>query len=183
MEVTSPSFERAQVPQQLEPSLRLYRRLWLADIDLAEAKATIDELLKSKIPLPRRNRGPPLLMALTTALVVSYARPFVNSRGQSAVANKTVPGSLLRVLTAREREFHEWILGIRNREVAHSDAEALELSLHLYPNGHGAILRVSREPFRRVELRALRRMIEKLTGEIETECQRLRKVLPLNVWL
>ena len=122
-------------------------------------------------------------MALTTALVVSYARPFVNSRGQSTFAEKTVPGSLLRVLSSNEREFHDVLVRIRNREVAHSDADAMELSLKLYPDGDGAILRVSREPFRRAELRALRRMIDKLEREIESRCVEIRSVLPLGVWV
>lgn len=143
-------FERVSVNAKSEASLRLYRRLWLSRVDLEEAGATVDEILRQNLPLPRRERPGPLLMALTTALVVSYARPFINSRGQSAVAEKAVPGSLLRVLSSREREFHDTLILVRNREVAHSDAEAMELSLRLYPDGDSAILRVSREPFRRV---------------------------------
>jgi hypothetical protein len=87
------------------------------------------------------------------------------------------------VLSSSEREFHDVLVQIRNREVAHSDADAMELSLKLYPDGDGVILRVSREPFRRIELRTLRRMIEKLEREIESRCVDLRSVLPLGVWL
>lgn len=99
--------ERVAVRAELEPKLRLYRRLWISGNDLREAKAAIDEVLNSKLLYPRRKEPNALLTALTTALVVSYARPFVNSRGQSAIAERTVPGSLLRVLTARERELHD----------------------------------------------------------------------------
>lgn len=168
---------------ELEPKLRLYRRLWLSRVDLEEAKATIDEILRSKIPFPRSKPPNALLMALTTALVVSYARPFINSRGQSAVAERTVPGSLLRVLTSHERMLHDELLEIRNREVAHSDADILELSLKLYSDGEGAILRTARDPIRRVELRAIRRMIEKVEREIENCYEDLRTLLPLGVWL
>src|SRR5665647_3948838 len=93
-------FERVAVTAELEPLLRLYRRLWISRDDLHEAKAIIEEIMKSNLRFPRRKEPSPLLVALTTALVVSYARPFVNSRGQSAVAERTVPGSLLRVLTS-----------------------------------------------------------------------------------
>jgi hypothetical protein len=176
-------FERVSVKAELEPKLRLYRRLWLSRIDLQEAKAAIEEILNANLPFPRRKEPRPLLIALTTALVVSYARPFVNSRGQSAVAEKTVPGSLLRVLTSREREMHDALVDMRNREVAHSDVDVLEISLELFPSGDGGISRVARHPLRRSELHALNRMIEKLASEIERRCEELRKELPLNVWL
>ena len=175
--------QRVAVAAELQPQLRLYRRLWISGTDLREAQATIKEIIEAKLPYPRRKEPSPLLAALTTALVVSYARPFVNSRGQSVVADRTVPGSLLRVFTALEREMHDALLGIRNREVAHSDADVLELSLELFDGGDGGICRVTRQPFRRVELHALNRMIEKLLAEIGRRCEGLRKELPLNVWL
>lgn len=161
-------FDRFDVGPKLEPQLRLYRRLWLSRVDLDEAAATIDEILRRKLPLPRKNRPSPLLMALTTALVVSYARPFVNSRGQAALAEKSLPGSLLRALTSYERSFHEALIEIRHQEVAHSDADAMQLSLKLLGDGDHAILKVSREPFRRTDLRALRRIINKLLRERST---------------
>ena len=163
--------------------MRLYRRLWLSRIDLHEAKATIEEILKSNLLFPRRKEPSALLVALTTALVVSYARPFVNSRGQSAVAERSVPGSLLRVLTSSERELHDVLIAMRNREVAHSDADVLDISIELFPGGDGGICRVARHPLRRIELRAINRMIEKLALEIERRCEELRKELPQNVWL
>jgi len=175
--------EHVAVKAELEPQLRLYRRLWLSRIDLAEAKSATEEILKSGIPYPRRREPNPLLTALTTALVVSYARPFVNVRGQSVVAERTVPGSLLRVLSARERQLHNALIDMRNKEVAHSDADILEMSIELFPEGDGGILRAARHPLRRIELRALHRIVGKLGAEIELRCQELRKVLPHNVWL
>ena len=179
----SEPFELVAVKAELEPAVRLYRRLWISSNDLHEAKATIEEILRSNLPFPRSKEPSPLHIALTTALVVSYARPFVNSRGHSAVAERTVPGTLLRVLTSREREFHDALIDIRNREIAHSDADVLDLSIRLYPEGDSGISRVPRHPLRRVELHALNRILEKLTDEIERHCEELRKQLPLNVWL
>lgn len=181
--VENEPFERVAVKAELEPQLRLYRRLWISSNDLHEAKATIEEILRSNLPYPRRKEPSALLIALTTALVVSYVRPFVNSRGQSAVAERTVPGSLLRMFTSRERELHDALVDMRNREVAHSDADVLELAITLFLDGDGGISRIPRHPLRRVELRALNRMIEKLADEIERHCEELRKQLPLNVWL
>lgn len=96
---------RVPVPTRFQPEFRLYRRLWLAQVDLEEAKAAVDEILRLRIPIPRNDRPPPFLLSLTTALVVAYARPWVHSRGQ-VVAERTAPGSLLKTLTSKQRELH-----------------------------------------------------------------------------
>jgi len=175
--------QRETVTPEQEPSLRLYRRLWISADDLREAKATISEILESGLRRPHSERPSPLLMALTTALVVSYARPFVNSRGGSEIADRTVPGSLLRTLTSKQRKLHDSVVEMRNREVAHSDADVLELMLELFPEGDGAISRVTRDPLLKADLRALDRIIDKLTDAIELRCEYLRSKLPHNVWL
>jgi hypothetical protein len=123
-----------------------------------------------------------LLLALNTALVVSYARPFVSSRGTS-VAEKAIPGSLLRAFNSKEREFHELLIRLRNREVAHTDADYIELSIEVFEGGDGGIFKATREPLRRPALRALLRMIAKLEESIENRCEELRGQLPQNVWL
>lgn len=173
---------RSPVELHLQPKLRLYRRLWLAQVDLEESKAALDEILRARIRIPRRERPPPLLLSLTTAMVVAYSRPWVYSRGQS-VAERTVPGSLLRSLTSRQREAHEFLVDLRNKEVAHSDADILDLHLRLYPGGHSAILRTRREAFRRSELQYIRRIIEKLEAAIESQCEELRMTLPSATWI
>jgi len=180
---TRVTLERAVVTAAQRPHLRLYRRLWLSRIDLEEAKGTIEEILGRNLRYPRSKGPSALLQALTTALVVAYVRPFVDSRGQSAVAARTVPGSLLRVLSSRERAFHDWLVITRNREVAHSDADILEISLEVFEGGDGGVCKVARDPLRRLELRALRRIIEKLENEIERKCEELRLHLPHHVWL
>lgn len=174
---------RVVLSNELQPDIRLYRRLWLARIDLEEAKAAIEELLRLKPPLPRTSSPTGLLLSLTTAFVVAYARPFVNTRGRSIVAERTVPGSLLRVLTTNQRAFHDYLLQMRNREVAHSDADILEISLTLFPDGDAGISREARMPFRRTELRVVHRIIEKLEDEIERRCVALRNRLPLGIEL
>jgi hypothetical protein len=123
-----------------------------------------------------------LLLALNTALVVSYARPFVSSRGTS-VAEKALPGSLLRSFTSEEREFHELLIQLRNREVAHTDADYLELEIEVFEDGDGGVFRAIRAPIRRPALRVLLRMIGKLERAIEIRCEELRSKLPQNVWM
>lgn len=126
--------DRARVLPEQEPHLRLYRRLWLTTIDLEEAKGAINEILTRNLRRPGTHRPTVLLQSLTTALVVAYTRPFVTSRGDSTVADKTVPGSLLRVFTSEERAFHDEVIKIRNREVAHSDADLLQIALEIFPD-------------------------------------------------
>lgn len=74
-------------------------------------------------------------------------------------------------------------MDMRNREAAHRDADILEMHIEVFPEGDGGICRVSRNPLRRLELRALLGMIEKLEGEIERRCEELRGQLPQHVWL
>lgn len=174
--------EAPSLSVEQESKLRLYRRLWLTRIDLEETRETIDELIRRKLPLPRRKKPSPLLQSLTTALVVNYARPFVTSRGQS-IAEKTVPGSCLRVFTADERKSHEALIDIRNRQVAHSDADILDISIEVFPDGDGGVCRAVRSPFRQSELQHLRRIVTKLEAEIERNCEELRPHLPHHVWL
>lgn len=175
--------ENATLTTEQEAHARLYRRLWLSEMDLEEAKGAINEIVARKLRRPTTYKPRPLLQSLTTALVVAYTRPFVMSRGTSTVADRTVPGSLLRVYTSAERAFHEELITMRNREVAHADADVLQISLEVFPEGHGGICRVSREPLSRPQLRMLLQMIEKLEEELERRFEELRNKLPHNVWL
>ena len=181
-ELQAGSDERFAVGAALEPDLRLYRRLWLSRIDLEEARDVASELLMRKIPVPRTKPMSGVLLALNTALVVSYARPFVSSRGTS-LADKALPGSLLRDFSSDEREFHEVLIHLRNKEVAHTDADLLELTIEVFKDGDGGIFRPTRHPFRRPALHALHRMILKVDRAIQARCEELRDRLPHNVWL
>ncbi len=170
------------LPEQ-EALLRQYRRLWLTEIDMEEAKGAILEILKRNLRRSRNRPPTPLLQSLTTALVVAYARPFVMSRGDSKFADRTVPGSLLKAFSPGEREFHETLIAMRNQEVAHSDADLTLVSLELLDDGHGGICKVTRDPLSRPQLRQLLKMIDKLEGELQDRFAVLRTRLPLNVWL
>lgn len=176
-------FRRTTVAPELQPQLRLYRRLYIARTDLEEARAIVEEMLRVKIPLPRKAPPTMLLTSLTTALVVAYARPFVQSRGNTDIAERTVPGSILRVLSSNQRALHDHLIEVRHREVAHSDADILEISLKLHSFGDGSISRVVRSPYRRRELRAIHQIIEKIERELDARCSDLRSELPLEVWL
>lgn len=175
--------ESAPLSAEQQIHLRQYRRLWLTEIDLEEAKGAIKEIIGRNLRRPGTHAPTSLLQSLTTALVVAYCRPFIMSRGSPGFADRTVPGSLLRVFTSNERAFHNQLIEIRNREVAHSDADVTEVTLELLPDGHGGICKVTRSPLSRPQLRMLLAMIEKLECELQARFEALRMKLPLNVWL
>ncbi len=175
--------ERPSLTPEQETALRLYRRLWLTEIDLEEARGAINEILKRNLRRTATHTPTPLLQALTTALIVAYTRPFVMSRGSAEFADRTVPGSILRVFSSGDRAFHERLVDMRNREVAHSDAEVTAVTIEVLPEGHGGICKVARGPLPRPQLRQLLQMIDKLESELQARFEILRKQLPHNVWL
>lgn len=154
-----------------------------ATLTLEEASGAINEIFRRDLRRSNFYKPTHLLQALTTAAVVAYARPFVVSRGNANFADRAVPGSLLRVLTSSEREFHNRLLIIRNTEVAHSDADVADVSIEVFSEGHGGNSLVTRAPFTRDQLRSWLQMITKLNEEMHARFETLRTVLPHNVWL
>ena len=176
----APSSELTPAQQAL---LRRYRRLWIGQQDLREAEAAIRQILLLRLRRSTRKRGyHPLLTALNVAVLVSYSRPFVNSRGSSRLADKILPGQLLRSYSRDERQLHDQLLAMRNHEVAHSDPEVLGLQLQLVQGGDVGFSRIPREPLTRIELRRLGRMIHKLQNAIADLCADLRQQLPPHHW-
>ena len=78
---------------------------------------------------------------------------------------------------------HDALITMRNTEVAHSDADILEMSLEVFEGGDGAIFKSAREPFRRPVLRAILKLIEKLENAVHQRCEELTRELPNNVWI
>lgn len=172
---------RKPVPTELELSVRRIRRLYLAQLDLDEAISAIDEIRKTGIRVSAKGRPNPLLVALTNAMVISYSRPWVHSRG-SGVAEPYLPGSLLRSLTKRQRSIHEYLIENRNVAMAHTDADAADLHLKFSHDGISAIFRYNREPFTRADLREIEAIIKKLLTLIDNERTRLSSEFPQNTW-
>ena len=165
--------------KEQKKALQSYRRLWISIRDLEESLEMTRQIIDKGLRHPGFNKVNPLLAGLTSALVVAYSRPFVHSRGNKEFADRTLSGALLRIYTRGERSLHEHIISRRNKAIAHSDSDILELSLRLYPSGDGGIHRVVNEPFYRTDLYILKKMIGKLLEAIDSECAVLRQQLPL----
>ncbi len=104
------------------------------------------------------------MRALTTALIVSYSRPFTRNEGNDS-AIPSLPNKFLSNYNALEMDLHNKILNLRNRAFAHSDAELFNIELSkskydgmIYP----VFLEYPIEFFTKDELKLFQEMIEKL---------------------
>jgi len=109
-----------------------WKRLLIARNDLAES----EKYLKSYIAFgdsPTYSEaygalGLEMAQTMESALLsyglISYARPFLDSRGGKW---KRVPGRFLSGFTSTERQIHDYVLEVRNKIVAHSDFKGVHI--------------------------------------------------------
>jgi len=98
----------------------LYKRLYVAQEDLRQAASFAAYILKNGWhfhPWERRWTTYMKQSAYTTALVISYARPFTESRGWPRIPKRLVP------YDQEQKALHERILTLRNEVYAHTDVE------------------------------------------------------------
>ncbi len=96
----------------------LYERLYVAREDLRQAASFAAYVLKNGWhfhPWERRWATYMKQSAYTTALVVSYARPFAESRGWPTIPRRLLP------YDQEQKALHKKILLLRNEVYAHSD--------------------------------------------------------------
>jgi len=107
-----------------------------------------------------------LVTALYCSMVVSYARPF-NSGGNSNIGK--VPGltsEVLSSLTKEEKEIHNYILLCRNKLIAHTDAQFLDLEPVIATDMPDNLV----VPLKKD---ALASFTESYTNEVEKLCEKL----------
>jgi len=108
-------------------NLQLYLRLILSYADFKQAYRSAQYLLDQHDVYAREGGDDFLLQALYCSLVVAYARPF-NSDGSSRLGRvPRLTKELFQVLSAEEVTVHDHILHCRNKLIAHTDAEAVDL--------------------------------------------------------
>jgi hypothetical protein len=108
--------------------LRLYYRLILSYPDFKHAFRCAERLADVERICSAHCNGDDLLeRALYSSMIVSYARPF-NSQGNSRIGRiPPLCNEITSFLTPDEIELHKYVLVCRNKLVAHSDAEAIDL--------------------------------------------------------
>jgi hypothetical protein len=104
---------------QLELKRALYERLYIAAQDFEMARQYAAFLTRKgwhSAPYERRGTVYMQQSAFTTALVVSYARPFTKSFGWPPLPNE------IARYEEPDLEMHEYLLGLRHEVYAHSDS-------------------------------------------------------------
>jgi len=101
--------------------LKLFNRILISYNDFRQCHETASFLLNENYydHFPEQNHQ--LVISLNTAAIVSYARPFLESKGE--LAHNRLPGKVLRILNAEEKEVHDIVIKSRNTIMAHSDAD------------------------------------------------------------
>jgi hypothetical protein len=103
----------------IEEKKRLYGRLFVSAQDLGFARQYARHLLKKgwhSAPYERRGTIYMQQSAFTTALVVSYARPFTTSHGWPKFPSEFISHD------AAQAHLHEHFIGLRHQVYAHSDS-------------------------------------------------------------
>lgn len=127
--------------KKIEISKKQIKRILISLNDILEATNYAHQLLKHKYCKPdylSRLDDPnedftnsdeyENMNALTTALIVSYSRPFTQNEGQGS-AIPSLPRKIMKIYNDLENELHYKILGLRNKAVAHSDADLFDAHL------------------------------------------------------
>lgn len=108
---------------EIEAKLRKFKRLILSYADFKHAKQVSRYVLEQDLHDGESNDGGVLLEALNCSMIVAYCRPF-SGNGRSA---PDLPDRLLRCLNAEELEVHNLVMLDRNKVLAHSDADWLDV--------------------------------------------------------
>jgi len=151
----------------------LYGRLYVAQEDLRQAKYFVAHILKKGWHFQAWERRWTTYMqqsAFTTALVIAYARPFVESRGWPRLPKRLAPYS------KEQKALHNAILELRKKVYAHSDIERRNLRPFDINGEPSAIETLPEMRLTKGEAQMLSRMIDLTYSAI---CIRLKELVDL----
>lgn len=115
-----------------------------------------------------------------STVIISFARPFEGSRGQTVVGLRAIGIQL----TETERQIQERLMKLRRKVVAHSDDDEMHFNVQLIQPMEGSELRVPLLRFQEslyltsVELRPLENFLRRLTHAITGALFRLAQSNP-----
>ena len=121
----------------------LYGKLYMSRYDIGKARSCAWQISKKKwhsFPIFRRGSVPTYQIALTTTLIVAYARPFIPGRGKGFAFPER-----LKQYGPEEEILHRMILKLRNEQYAHTDPASYEIkpyddpyfmSIDMVPESH-----------------------------------------------
>jgi hypothetical protein len=142
------------------------QKLFVATSDIRAATNACQFLIENV-----KDKNHPLYVPLLTAIIVSYARPFSESRKRGYGELK---GKWRKFPNRELQDMHETLLDMRNKVIAHSDSDARKVEIQIEDTQLGkrissvsvvsqslplevfpAVLRVCRDLGDRLELEAL----------------------------
>lgn len=166
---------------------RQYRRSYIGVDDLLDAYHYAEYTLNNRLHDHGADEDARLILkGLSLAMVVSYARPFLNSRSDGTwPTTQRIQERVLKGLSQEERHLHDRIIALRNQELAHSDASAHAVKLTLRTPADGSSERIgiglkrrAGQPLSLDDTTRLHELISKLLGAVLQQRSRLQEHLP-----
>ena len=108
---------------EIDGKMRQYKRVLLSYADFRHAKLASAYILDCELHANYPKSSYVIREALNCSMIVAYCRPFSGNGGSVP----DLPSRLLRVLTPDERAIHDVIMQDRNKLLAHSDDDALQV--------------------------------------------------------
>ena len=131
----------------MDEERRLFKRIVQSEDDLDHAAECAEQILQRDLHSATAREDRCLLRCLNTALIVSYVRPFSGNRASPDV-RKALPAEYLDVLSDEQRQLHDQLIELRNRDHAHSDPKGRSVSVGVQKVGDGVLaIPLSRDAF------------------------------------
>ena len=106
---------------------RQYERLLLSYADFKHAGSVSSYIIRKGLHDASCQEPHFLLEALNCSMIISYCRPFSGNDKRTSKNIPDLPGNFVNVLNSEERDIHQVVMNDRNRVLAHSDSEALDV--------------------------------------------------------
>jgi hypothetical protein len=154
--------------------LRLFNRILISYNDLKQTHEIASLLLGGDFykDYPTNNRH--LVIALNMAAIVSYSRPFLDSKGE--LAHNRLPAKVLKQLNAKEMEVHHIVLNDRHTMMAHSDPDAnISIPLVIEITGQSILYPKNSAPYAIPLLPETMQLLSEMALKLRDYCFTLRQ--------
>jgi hypothetical protein len=148
--------------------------LYLAKEEFGEVIRYGGALLKKEWVIDGGEHASLEAKALDVALVVTYSRPFKRNYGFGDV--KPMMQRAMNSYSSVQRELHDRIIEMRDREYAHADSDAHDVQVY-FNELFTFSKQVTREPIQHFEIKMLIQMCQNLSTSIDEQIVEFRSAL------